>query len=76
MRSIARSAGLLPWPAATTTLFSDAPMKLYRAEETGEKSAKPAGSIVSAGQKGHRRRSAAAGASSASPRCRPPAESA
>ena len=44
--------GLLPWPAATTTLFSDAPMKLYRAEETGEKSAKPAGSIVSADKKG------------------------
>lgn len=44
--------GLLPWPAATTALFSDAPMKLYRAEETGESSAKAAGSIVSADKKG------------------------
>ena len=44
--------GLLPWPTATTTLFSDAPMKLYRAEETGEISTKSAGSIVAADKKG------------------------
>lgn len=44
--------GLQPWPAATTTLFSDAPMKLYRAEELEEISSKSAGSIVSADKKG------------------------
>lgn len=44
--------GLLPWPAATTTLFSEAPMKLYRAEETGDTSAKGAGSILVADKKG------------------------
>ena len=44
--------GLLPWPAATTTLFSEAPMKLYRAEETGDTSAKGAGSILAADKKG------------------------
>lgn len=44
--------GLLPWPAATTTLFSDAPMKIYRAEETGACSKKTPGSIVGADKKG------------------------
>ena len=44
--------GLLPWPAATTTLFSDAPMKIYSAEELDETSKKDAGSIVSADKKG------------------------
>lgn len=44
--------GLLPWPAATTTLFSDAPMKIYRAEETGETCARTPGSIIGADKKG------------------------
>lgn len=44
--------GLLPWPAATTTLFTKEPMKLYKAEETGESSAKEAGTILSADKKG------------------------
>lgn len=44
--------GLLPWPTATTDVISGAPMKLYRAEETGETSTKPAGSIIAADKKG------------------------
>ncbi len=44
--------GLLPWPTATTTLFSEGAMKLYRAVETGESSAKAPGSIVAADKKG------------------------
>ena len=44
--------GLQPWPAATTTLFSEAPMKLYKAEELGETSAKSAGTIIAADKKG------------------------
>ena len=44
--------GLLPWPAASTALFSEAPVKLYRAEETGEHSEEPAGTILSADKKG------------------------
>lgn len=44
--------GLQPWPMATTTLFSEAPMKLFRAEEIDESSAKSAGSIVSADKRG------------------------
>ena len=44
--------GLLPWPAATTTLFSEAPAKLYRAEETGETSHAAAGTIVAADKRG------------------------
>lgn len=44
--------GLLPWPAATTTLFSEAPAKLYRAEETGETSYAAAGTIVAADKRG------------------------
>lgn len=44
--------GLQPWPTATTTLFSSTPVKLFRAEETGEESAQAAGSIVAANQAG------------------------
>lgn len=44
--------GLLPWPAATTTLFTDAPMKLCKAVETGAHSEKAAGTILSADKNG------------------------
>ena len=44
--------GLLPWPAASTTLFSDAPVKLYGAEETGTEHDAPAGSIIAADKGG------------------------
>lgn len=44
--------GLLPWPGASTTLFSDLPIKLYAAQETGERSTASAGSIVAADKKG------------------------
>lgn len=44
--------GLQPWPMATTTLFSEAPMKLFRAEVLAECSSKSAGSILSADKRG------------------------
>ena len=44
--------GLIPWPAASTELISGAPMKLFAAEETGEDSAAPAGTILRGGKPG------------------------
>ena len=44
--------GLLPWPAASTTLFSDAPVKLYCAEETKQSSSCAPGTIAAADKKG------------------------
>ena len=44
--------GLLPWPAASTALFSDTPVKLYCAEETGQSSSYAPGTIAAADKKG------------------------
>ncbi len=44
--------GLIPWPAASTELISGTPMKLFAAEETGEDSAAPAGTILRGGKHG------------------------
>ena len=44
--------GLIPWPCACTDVINGETMKIYAAEETGEKTGAAPGTIVSAGKQG------------------------
>lgn len=44
--------GLIPWPATTTDIIGDQPVKVFEVEETGVKTAAAPGTIVAAGKDG------------------------
>lgn len=44
--------GLAPWPATSTNIFSEEPVKVYSVTETGESTFKAPGALLSAGREG------------------------
>lgn len=44
--------GLIPWPATTTDIIGDQPVKIFEVEETGVKTNAVPGTIVAAGKQG------------------------
>lgn len=44
--------GLIPWPATTTDIIGDQPVKVFEVEETGTKTEATPGTIVAAGKQG------------------------
>ena len=44
--------GLIPWPATTTDIIGEQPVKVFEVEETGISTAAAAGTIVAAGKQG------------------------